>query len=77
MKIATFNINNVNRRLPNLLRWLRSAKPDIVCLQELKSTDREFPSHALAEAGYGAVWHWQRAWNGVAILARRVYPVLV
>jgi exodeoxyribonuclease-3 len=77
MKIATFNINNVNRRLPNLLRWLRSAKPDIVCLQELKSTDREFPSHALAEAGYGAVWQGQRAWNGVAILARKVDPVLV
>ncbi len=77
MKIATFNINNVNRRLPNLLRWLGSAKPDIVCLQELKSTDKDFPAHALAKAGYGAVWRGQRAWNGVAILARKADPVLV
>ena len=70
MKIATFNINNVNRRLPNLLRWLRSAKPDIVCLQELKSTDAEFPIAAIEKAGYGAVWRGQKTWNGVAILAR-------
>src|SRR6185312_16676590 len=77
MKIATFNINNVNRRLPNLLRWLRSSKPDIVCLQELKSTDQDFPARALEKAGYGAVWRGQRTWNGVAILARKVDPVLV
>ena len=77
MKIATFNINNVNRRLPNLLRWLRSAGPDVVCLQELKSTDQEFPVDAFAKAGYGAVWRGQRAWNGVAILARNADPVLV
>jgi exodeoxyribonuclease III len=77
MKIATFNINNVNRRLPNLLQWLRSAKPDIVSLQELKSTDQEFPAAALAKAGYGAVWRGQRTWNGVAILARNAEPVLV
>jgi exodeoxyribonuclease-3 len=77
MKIATFNINNVNRRLPNLLRWLRSAKPDIVCLQELKSTDQDFPARALEKAGYGAVWRGQRTWNGVAILARKADPVLV
>jgi exodeoxyribonuclease-3 len=77
MKIATFNINNVNRRLPNLLRWLRAAKPDIVCLQELKSTDAEFPLSAIAEAGYGAVWRGQKTWNGVAILARAAEPVLI
>jgi exodeoxyribonuclease-3 len=77
MKIATFNINNVNRRLPNLLRWLRSAGPDVVCLQELKSTDQEFPVVAFAKAGYGAVWRGQKAWNGVAILARNADPVLV
>jgi exodeoxyribonuclease-3 len=77
MKIATFNINNVNRRLPNLLQWLRSARPDIVSLQELKSTDQEFPAAALAKAGYGAVWRGQRTWNGVAILARNAEPVLV
>ena len=77
MKIATFNINNVNRRLPHLLRWLRVAKPDIVCLQELKSTDADFPIQAIKEAGYGAVWRGQKTWNGVAILARKVEPVLI
>ena len=56
MKIATFNINNINRRLPNLLRWLHAAKPDVVCLQELKSTDDDFPIGAIGKAGYGAVW---------------------
>ena len=76
MKIATFNINNVKRRLPNLLRWLRAAKPDIVCLQELKCLDAEFPAQAIERAGYGAVWRGEKAWNGVAILARRVEPVL-
>jgi exodeoxyribonuclease III len=77
MKIATFNINNINRRLPNLLRWLRTAKPDVACLQELKSTDADFPAAALDKAGYGAVWRGQKAWNGVAILARQADPVLI
>jgi hypothetical protein len=77
MKIATFNINNINRRLPNLLRWLRAAKPDIVALQELKSADEDFPVSALDKAGYGAVWRGQRTWNGVAILARNADPVLI
>jgi exodeoxyribonuclease-3 len=77
MKIATFNINNVNRRLPNLLRWLRAAKPDIVCLQELKSTDADFPVRDIEKAGYGAVWRGQKTWNGVAILARNADPVLI
>ncbi len=76
MKIATFNINNVNRRLPNLLAWLAVAKPDVACLQELKSTDAAFPAGAIAEAGYGAVWAGERSWNGVAILARDAVPVL-
>jgi exodeoxyribonuclease III len=76
MKIATFNINNVNRRLPNLMAWLADAAPDVVCLQELKAHDRQFPATALADAGYGAVWQGQSAWNGVAILARGVEPVL-
>src|SRR3954462_14826485 len=76
MKIATFNINNINRRLPNLLRWLRSAKPDVVALQELKSTDADFPYPAIEKAGYGAVWRGQKTWNGVAILARNTEPVL-
>jgi exodeoxyribonuclease-3 len=76
VKIATFNINNVNRRLPNLLAWLEAAKPDVVCLQELKSTNPEFPAAAIREAGYGAVWQGQASWNGVAILARGAEPVL-
>ena len=76
MKVATFNINNVNKRLPNLLEWLRSAKPDVVCLQELKSTDGEFPVEALGKAGYQAVWKGQRTWNGVAILSRSSAPVV-
>jgi exodeoxyribonuclease III len=76
MKIATFNINNVNRRLPNLLQWLKTAKPDVVCLQELKCADDAFPAEALAKAGYAAVWRGQRTWNGVAILARGAEPIL-
>lgn len=76
MKIATFNINNVNRRLQNLLDWLEEAAPGAVCLQELKSTDARFPADAIAEAGYGAVWRGQSTWNGVAILARHAEPVV-
>jgi exodeoxyribonuclease-3 len=76
MKIATFNINNVNRRLPNLLRWLESARPDVVCLQELKAADAAFPTAALREAGYGAAWQGQASWNGVAVLARNAEPVV-
>jgi exodeoxyribonuclease-3 len=77
MKIATFNINNVVRRLPNLLDWLQAAAPDVVCLQELKTPDAGFPAAALREAGYEAVWRGQRTWNGVAILARGRKPVLI
>lgn len=75
MKIATFNINNVNRRLANLLAWLARAKPDIVCLQELKADQDAFPTAAIEEAGYAALWVGQRSWNGVAILARGAEPV--
>jgi exodeoxyribonuclease III len=75
MKIANFNINNVNRRLANLLHWLREAEPDIVCLQELKAPDTEFPSEVIRQAGYHAVWRGEERWNGVAILARWV-PVV-
>ncbi len=77
MKIATFNINNVVRRLPNLLAWLRASAPDVVCLQELKTTDASFPQEAIQDAGYEAVWRGQRTWNGVAILARDRKPILV
>jgi exodeoxyribonuclease-3 len=76
MKIATFNINNINKRLPNLLAWLKQAKPDVVALQELKAVDRQFPRSDIEKAGYGAVWRGQSAWNGVAILARDAEPVL-
>jgi len=76
MKIATFNINNVNRRLDNLLAWLEEAAPDVVCLQELKAADSAFPVKALAAAGYAAAWVGQPTWNGVAILARGVEPVV-
>ena len=76
MKIATFNINNIKRRLPNLLGWLQAAKPDIVCLQELKCTDAEFPAEAVKRAGYHSVWRGQKTWNGVAILSRRTEPIV-
>ncbi|KFL26132.1 exodeoxyribonuclease III [Devosia sp. 17-2-E-8] len=75
MKVATFNINNVNRRLPNLLAWLDAARPDVVCLQELKASQAEFPVTAINEAGYGAIWRGQKTWNGVAILARGADPI--
>jgi exodeoxyribonuclease-3 len=75
VKIATFNINNVNRRLPNLLAWLAGARPGIVCLQELKATQTQFPARAIREAGYHAIWQGQAGWNGVAILARDAEPV--
>jgi exodeoxyribonuclease-3 len=76
VKIATFNINNINKRLDNLLVWLRKAEPDVVCLQELKAEQRAFPTQTLKELGYEAVWQGERSWNGVAILARGREPVL-
>ena len=76
MKIATFNINNINKRLSNLLDWIRFAEPDVVCLQELKATNAEFPADAIRRAGYEAVWRGQKSWNGVAILARGTTPIL-
>lgn len=74
MKLATYNVNGINGRLPVLLRWLKESEPDVVCLQELKSPDEKFPAAALEEAGYGAIWHGQKSWNGVAILARGMKP---
>jgi exodeoxyribonuclease-3 len=70
MRIATYNVNGVNGRLDVLLRWLEGAKPDVVCLQELKAPDEKFPVGAIEQAGYGSIWHGQQRWNGVAILAR-------
>lgn len=76
MKIATFNINGINKRISNLLSWLRDAQPEVVCLQELKAEQDAFPWKAISAAGYDAVWAGQRSWNGVAILSRIGAPVL-
>ena len=74
-KIATFNVNGIGTRLPHLLAWLAKEKPDVVALQELKAPDAAFPAAALEDAGYGAIWHGQRSWNGVALLARGLLPI--
>jgi exodeoxyribonuclease-3 len=74
MRIATFNVNGIASRLPALLAWLSRTCPDVVCLQELKAIDSAFPIASIREAGYGAVWHGQRSWNGVAILAKDAQP---
>lgn len=74
MKIATYNVNGVNGRLPVLLRWLKEAVPDVVCLQELEAPEDKFPLQAIQDAGYKAIWHGQKSWNGVAILARDEQP---
>ena len=76
MKVATFNINDINKRLKNLLDWLSKAEPDVVCLQELKAEQNAFPADRLRAVGYEAVWRGERTWNGVAILARDRAPVL-
>jgi exodeoxyribonuclease-3 len=70
MKIATYNVNGINGRLPVLLRWLQETAPDVACLQELKAPQEKFPEEAIQDAGYEAVWHGQKSWNGVAILSR-------
>jgi len=75
MRVATYNVNGVNGRLPTLLGWLRDTAPDIVCLQEIKTDDSKFPARALQEAGYGAIWHGQRSHHGVAIMAKGDAPI--
>lgn len=75
MKIATYNVNGISSRLPVLLRWLEASAPDIVCLQELKAQHDNFPLIPIQAAGYDAIWHGQKSWNGVAILARNIRPV--
>jgi exodeoxyribonuclease III len=75
MKIATYNVNGIGARLPALLRWLAESKPDVACLQELKAPQERFPEAAIRDAGYGVIWHGQKSWNGVAILARGVDPI--
>src|SRR5690242_1618501 len=74
MKLATYNVNGINSRLPVLLRWLEQSRPDVVCLQELKAPQDKFPALAIEGAGYSALWHGQKSWNGVAILARGQTP---
>jgi exodeoxyribonuclease III len=74
MKLATYNVNGINGRLPVLLRWLDQSQPNVVCLQELKAPEEKFPADAIEKAGYGAIWHGQKSWNGVAILARGRQP---
>jgi exodeoxyribonuclease III len=75
MKIATYNVNGITSRLPRLLEWLAETSPDVACLQELKTSDATFPESAIKDAGYGAVWHGQKGFNGVAILAKGLKPV--
>jgi exodeoxyribonuclease-3 len=75
LKLATYNVNGIATRLPQLLDWLAREAPDVVALQELKATDDAFPAQALEDAGYGALWQGQRSWNGVALLARGAAPV--
>ncbi|HVZ97472.1 MAG TPA: exodeoxyribonuclease III [Chitinophagaceae bacterium] len=75
MKIATYNVNGISARLPVLLRWLKETMPDVACLQELKAPDEKFPLQAIQDAGYHAIWHGQKSWNGVAILTRDEPPV--
>src|ERR1051325_8131166 len=70
MKIATYNVNGISSRLPVLLRWLQESAPDVACLQELKAPQEKFPEEAIRDAGYEAIWHGQKSWNGVAILSR-------
>lgn len=72
MRIATYNVNGINARLPVLLKWLKTSKPDVVCLQELKAPPEKIPEKAIFEAGYNAIWHGQKSWNGVAILAKKM-----
>lgn len=74
MKIATYNVNGINARLPVLLRWLEKSSPDVVCLQELKAPQEKIPEQAIKDAGYHALWHGQKSWNGVAILSRNAPP---
>jgi exodeoxyribonuclease-3 len=74
MRIATYNVNSINARLPSLMRWLQESNPDVVCLQELKLPSEKFPVDVIRDAGYGVIWHGQQRWNGVAILAKGAEP---
>ena len=73
MKIATYNVNSVNARMHILQRWLAEEQPDVACFQELKAIQENFPEQAILDMGYKAIWHGQKSWNGVAILAKNHY----
>ena len=75
LRVVSFNVNGVNARLPTLLTYLRERTPDVVCLQELKTPEERFPHVPIREAGYSAIWHGQKSWNGVAVLSRNVAPI--
>lgn len=75
LRIASYNINGINSRLPVLTRWLEEFQPDIAALQELKCTNEAFPREAIEALGYRAIWHGQKSWNGVAILSRVGDPI--
>ena len=75
MRIATYNVNSINARLGHVLRWLAETTPDVVCLQELKAPQDKFPERAIRNAGYGVIWHGQKSYNGVALLARNDEPI--
>ena len=75
MKLATYNVNGIRARVTHLLEWLQREQPDVVGLQELKASDKDFPIQQINDAGYGAIWHGQKSWNGVAILARGAEPI--
>ena len=77
MKVATYNVNGIKSRLPNLLEWLDRERPNVACLQELKAQDGDFPQAALLEAGYRCLWKGQRSWNGVAVLSRGAEPIVL
>jgi exodeoxyribonuclease-3 len=76
MKISTFNVNGINGRLPVLLRWLAETEPDVVCLQEIKATQENFPEAAIRRAGYGAVWHGQKSWNSLPVMLTQSRPAV-
>jgi len=75
LKLVTYNVNGIKARLPRLVEYLSEQQPDVVCLQEIKCSDDTFPIADIAAAGYGAVWHGQKGFNGVAVLAKGQTPV--
>ena len=76
MKLVTFNINGIRARMPRLVEYLEREAPDVVCLQELKCADEALPIGEIEAAGYNAVWHGQKGFNGVAVLAKGETPIL-